>query len=152
MYQLRRTQLVKTDMETCWNFFSSPANLSKITPDYMGFHVRTEVPNTMYEGLIIAYTVSPVLGIPLKWVTEITHVKEHKFFVDEQRIGPYVMWHHEHHFEQTKDGILMTDIVSYELPFGPLGKLAHALFVKKQLNEIFAYRFKVVDELFKTMG
>ena len=148
MYQLKRTQLVKTDIATCWDFFSSPANLSKITPSYMGFDVLTEVPDRMYEGLMIEYRVRPLLGIPMKWITEITHVKDYQFFVDEQRMGPYKIWHHEHHFTETNDGIEMTDIVSYELPMGILGKIAHPLVVEKKLNEIFAHRFKVVDELF----
>jgi len=148
MYQLRRTQLVKTDMKTCWEFFMSPDNLQKITPAYMGFHVLTEQPAKAYEGLIIAYTIRPVMKIPIKWVTEIKYVHENQFFVDEQRKGPYAMWHHEHHFEQTEAGILMTDIVSYILPFGFLGKFAHWLFVKKQLEGIFDYRFKIVEELF----
>jgi ligand-binding SRPBCC domain-containing protein len=149
MYQLRRKQLVKTDIATCWDFFSSPANLSKITPTYMGFDVRSEVPERMYEGLMIEYRVRPLLGIPMKWVTEITHVKDYQFFVDEQRIGPYKLWHHEHHFMETPDGIEMTDIVSYELPFGVLGSMVNPFLVEKKLNEIFAHRFKVVDELFK---
>lgn len=148
MYQLKRTQFVKTDLETCWKFFSAPSNLQKITPDYMGFEVLTEVPNEMYEGLMISYTVRPLLGIPMNWVTEITHVKEGVFFVDEQRKGPYRMWHHEHHFKEVEGGVEMTDIVSYEVPFGIFGKLAHPLIVRKKLEEIFEYRFKVVDEIF----
>jgi ligand-binding SRPBCC domain-containing protein len=148
MYQFKREQLVKTDMETCWKFFSSPANLQRITPSYMGFDVLTEVPDTMYEGLMIAYRVRPLFGIPVEWITEITHVKENLFFVDEQRKGPYKIWHHEHHFRTTAEGILMTDIVTYELPFGILGKLVHPLLVKKKLEEIFDYRFKVVEEVF----
>jgi ligand-binding SRPBCC domain-containing protein len=111
--------------------------------------VRSEVPERMYEGLMIEYRVRPLLGIPMKWVTEITHVKDYQFFVDEQRIGPYKLWHHEHHFMETPDGIEMTDIVSYELPFGVLGSMVHPFLVEKKLNEIFAHRFKVVDELFK---
>lgn len=148
MYQLKRTQLVKTDLKTCWEFFSSPANLSVITPDYMRFRVLTEQPPVMYEGLMIAYKVSPVMGIPLGWITEITHVESGKYFVDEQRKGPYKIWHHEHHFEETPEGVLMTDVVSYTLPLGLLGKLAHAMFVRKQLEGIFEYRFKKVEELF----
>lgn len=148
MYQLKRTQFVNTDLETCWKFFSAPSNLQKITPDYMGFEVLTEVPDEMYEGLMISYTVRPLLGIPMNWVTEITHVKEGVFFVDEQRKGPYRMWHHEHHFKEVEGGVEMTDIVSYEVPFGIFGKLAHPLIVRKKLEEIFEYRFKVVDEIF----
>jgi len=148
MYQLKRTQFVKTDLETCWNFFSSPANLSKITPKYMGFDVLTEAPEQMYEGLMISYTVRPILGLPMNWVTEITHVKDKQFFVDEQRKGPYTIWHHEHHFKAVEGGVEMTDIVSYVVPFGILGKLAHPIIVQKKLQEIFAYRFKAVDEIF----
>jgi ligand-binding SRPBCC domain-containing protein len=149
MYQLKRQQIVSTDMETCWKFFSSPQNLAVITPAYMRFTVLTEQPEKVYEGLIIAYSVSPVLRIPLKWVTEIKYVKENRFFVDEQRKGPYSLWHHEHHFEQVEDGVLMTDIVSYSLPYGWIGRLAHRLFVKRQLEEVFDYRRKIVEEIFR---
>ena len=148
MYQLKRTQFAKTDLETCWKFFSAPANLQKITPSYMGFEVLTDVPDKMYEGLMISYTVRPLLGIPVNWVTEITHVKEGVFFVDEQRKGPYTIWHHEHHFKEVEGGVEMTDIVSYVVPFGVLGKLVHPFLVRKKLEEIFEYRFKVVDEIF----
>jgi ligand-binding SRPBCC domain-containing protein len=150
MYQLKRTQFVKTDLETCWDFFSSPDNLSKITPDYMGFDVLTDVPNKMYEGLIIAYRVRPLMNIPMKWVTEITHVKNLEFFVDEQRKGPYTMWHHEHHFKAVDGGVEMTDIVSYIVPFGWLGRLIHPIIVRKKLEEIFDYRFKVVEDMFNS--
>lgn len=148
MYQLKRTQLVKADLETCWKFFSAPANLQVITPDYMGFKVLTTVPDEMYSGLIVRYIVSPVLGIPLKWVTEITHVQDRAYFVDEQRKGPYSMWHHEHHFKEVEGGVEMTDIVSYIVPFGFIGRLAHRLFIRKQLEGIFDYRTKKVEELF----
>ena len=148
MHQFIRKQFVKTDLQTCWDFFSSPANLKRITPSYMGFDVKTEVPTHMYEGLIIAYTVKPLLGIPVEWVTEITHVKDKSFFVDEQRKGPYTMWHHEHHFKEVEGGVEMTDIVSYIIPFGFLGKLVEPFLVKPKLEEIFAYRFKIVEEVF----
>jgi ligand-binding SRPBCC domain-containing protein len=148
MYQLKRTQFVKTDLETCWKFFSAPANLQVITPDYMRFKVLTEVPDEMYHGLMISYKVSPVLRIPMNWVTEITYVKDKHYFVDEQRQGPYKLWHHEHHFKEVEGGVEMTDIVSYSLPFGFLGRFAHWLFVRKQLEAIFNYRVKKVDELF----
>lgn len=148
MHQFIRKQFVKTDLQTCWDFFSSPVNLKRITPDYMGFDVKTEVPAQMYEGLIIAYTVKPLFGIPVEWVTEITHVKDKAFFVDEQRKGPYTMWHHEHHFKEVEGGVEMTDIVSYILPLGFLGKLVQPFLVKPKLEEIFAYRFKIVEEVF----
>ena len=148
MHQFIRKQFVKTDLQTCWDFFSSPANLKRITPSYMGFDVKTEVPAQMYEGLIIAYKVKPVLGIPVEWVTEITHVKDKSFFVDEQRKGPYTMWHHEHHFKEVDGGVEMTDIVSYIIPLGLIGKMVHPFIVKPKLVEIFAYRFKIVEEVF----
>jgi ligand-binding SRPBCC domain-containing protein len=148
MHQFIRKQFVKTDLQTCWDFFSSPANLKRITPSYMGFDVKTEVPAQMYEGLIIAYKVKPVLGIPVEWVTEITHVKDKSFFVDEQRKGPYTMWHHEHHFKEVDGGVEMTDIVSYIIPLGIIGKMVHPFLVKPKLEEIFAYRFKIVEEVF----
>ena len=148
MYQLKTNQFVKTDMATCWDFFSDPKNLSKITPQSMGFIVRTELPDKMYEGLMIEYTVRPMLGIPMNWITEIKTVKNHSFFVDEQRKGPYRIWHHEHHFKEVEGGVEMTDIVSYELPLGFLGRLMHPILVKNKLKEIFDYRRQKVDELF----
>lgn len=148
MYQLKRKQLVKSDINTCWDFFSSPQNLKRITPPYMGFNIKFEMPEKMYEGLMIEYSVKPVLGIPMTWITEIKTVKDNLFFVDEQRKGPYKMWHHEHHFKEVDGGVEMTDIVSYEIPLGILGRLAHVLFVKKKLAEIFDFRIKMVDEIF----
>jgi ligand-binding SRPBCC domain-containing protein len=149
MYQLKRTQFVKADLETCWDFFSSPSNLKKITPKSMGFDVLVETPKDMYEGLMIEYRVRPLLGIPMRWITEITYVKDRNYFVDEQRKGPYKIWHHEHHFKAVEGGVEMTDIVSYEVPFGLLGRLVHPIIIRPKLEAIFAYRFKVVDELFK---
>lgn len=148
MHQLKRVQILKTDLNTAWNFFSSPKNLQVITPPYLGFEIKTELPETMYEGLFIMYKVSPLLGIKLDWVTEITHVKEPFYFVDEQRVGPYKIWHHEHHFEVVPEGIKMTDIVSYALPMGFLGDLLHPFLVAPKLQEIFDFRIKKVDELF----
>jgi len=146
MYQLKKTQFIKTDLKTAWDFFSSPGNLKKITPDYMGFDVKTELPDKMYEGLMIEYTVKPLLGIPMNWITEIKTVKELEFFVDEQRKGPYKIWHHEHHFKEVDGGVEMTDIVSYELPLGILGRIMHPFLVQKKLEEIFDFRFKAVEQ------
>jgi len=148
MYQLKRTQIVKTDLATCWDFFSSPHNLAKITPASMGFVVKTEIPEKMYEGLMIEYTVKPLLNIPMRWVTEIKTVRDHAFCVDEQRVGPYKIWHHEHHFKDLGGSVEMTDIVSYELPLGFLGRLMHGLVVRKKLDSIFALRFEAVEKLF----
>jgi ligand-binding SRPBCC domain-containing protein len=149
MYQLKRTQFIPASIEVCWDYFSSPHNLKEITPPSMGFVVRSEVPQKMYEGLMISYTVKPLLGILLNWVTEIKTVKQLEFFVDEQRIGPYKIWHHEHHFKQVDGGVEMTDIVTYVLPFGFLGRCLHPWLVRPKLEHIFSYRFKKVEEIFK---
>ena len=147
---IRKTQLLPISLEEAWNYFSSPKNLKEITPDYMDFQVHTPIEELegMYPGQMISYTVRPVLGLPLQWTTEITHVEDNKFFVDEQRVGPYTMWHHQHHFEEIEDGVLMTDIVHYMLPFGPLGWIARKLFVERQLEGIFSYRFEVCNKKF----
>jgi ligand-binding SRPBCC domain-containing protein len=148
MYSIQRSQLVKADIATLWSFFSDARNLAAITPSYMNFVITSPVPNTIYAGQIITYKVSPLLGIPLNWMTEITQVEKHIRFVDEQRIGPYKLWHHEHSFEQTPDGTIMTDTVHYALPFGILGRIAHSLFIKKQLKDIFDYRRDRIEELY----
>lgn len=148
IYTLTVTQQLPLSLTEAWNFFSSPKNLEKITPSHMGFRITSGEPGRMYTGQIITYKVSPIPGVKASWVTEITHVEENKFFIDEQRFGPYRMWHHEHRFEEVDGGILMTDKVSYKMPFGFLGHIAQALFVKKQLKGIFDYRVKVLDEQF----
>ena len=147
-FQFKRKQTINRPITEIWDFISSPKNLKTITPDYMGFDITSESPEKMYEGLIISYKVSPMLGIKTTWVTEITHIKEHEYFVDEQRVGPYKIWHHQHHLEKTENGTLMTDIVSYQPPFGFLGDIANSIIIKSKLNEIFNYRTKVLEELY----
>ena len=145
VYTLQTEQFIPISLAEAWDFFSSPANLAKITPAHMGFHIISKHHSEkMYAGQIIEYTVKPLLGIPLYWMTEITHVQEGSYFVDEQRFGPYVMWHHQHHFKEVTGGVMMTDIVHYKIPLGFLGDIAHWLFVKKQLKGIFDFRFKAV--------
>jgi ligand-binding SRPBCC domain-containing protein len=149
VYRIRDEQYIPARLDEVWDFISSPKNLQEITPDRLGFSIQTpDLPEEMYPGMMIAYKVSPVLGIKLNWLTEITHVEKGSYFVDEQRVGPYALWHHEHHIEEDKSGVKMTDIVTYRLPLGPLGVLAHKLFVKKQLKEIFAYRTLALEKKF----
>lgn len=149
IYQLYKEQKVPASIEEVWDFISSPKNLKKITPDYMGFDITSKhLPDKMYPGMIISYIVKPVLGIKTTWVTEITHVKENEFFVDEQRVGPYTIWHHQHRVEAIEGGTLMTDIVSYKPPFAILGRMANSLLIKDKLEEIFAYREKALIEIF----
>jgi ligand-binding SRPBCC domain-containing protein len=140
IYLLEASQYLNISMEEAWQFFSSPGNLSLITPSRMGFRITSGTPAVMYSGQIITYRVSPFWGFTTNWVTEITHVSPNRLFVDEQRIGPYRLWHHEHHFEKQDKGILMTDRVYYRLPFGFLGQIVHALFVRRQLENIFLFR------------
>lgn len=148
-YQLHRNQQLYTDLESAWAFFSSAHNLSKITPEEMNFRVLSAPDeNQIYEGMIIDYKVSPLLGISMKWKTEIIKVEPLKCFVDFQKKGLYKLWHHLHEFEENKNGVLMTDTVDYELPFGILGDWAHNLIIEKKLNKIFEYRNKVLDEKF----
>lgn len=149
IYRLIRMQHIPATVSEVWDFFSNPTNLANITPEYMKF-VVTSPPHEgdIYPGQIITYKVSPLLGIPLSWMTEITHVVPGKIFVDEQHQGPYSLWHHQHLFEPDGNGTLMTDIVHYKLPLGPLGALAKALFVGRQLESIFDYRKKVVEDKF----
>jgi len=148
IYTLEVTQFLKISLFEAWGFFSSPGNLAKITPERMGFEITSGTPAKMYPGQIITYKVSPFSGIKTNWVTEITHVAESRFFVDEQRFGPYQMWHHEHHFEVQDNGVLMTDRVSYKLPFGFLGRIVHSLFVKNQLKQIFVFREDCLEKMF----
>ena len=149
VYSLKTVQRLPISMEQAWEFFSRPQNLKNITPSNLGFQILSKHHGeVMYPGQIIEYTVKPVLGIPLYWMTEITHVNDGRYFVDEQRYGPYSMWHHQHHFEVIEGGVKMTDIVHYKLPLWVLGDIANSLFVRSQLRQIFDFRFKKAAELF----
>lgn len=151
LYQLNSRQYLPITQNEAWAFLSSPANLKVITPDHMGFHILNGADRKMFPGQIIQYKVSPIAGITTKWVTEITHVKEGEYFVDEQRFGPYALWHHKHFIKPIPGGVEMEDVIDYKLPFGFLGQLTHPILVKKQLKKIFAYREKKLEELFGRM-
>jgi ligand-binding SRPBCC domain-containing protein len=149
IYTFNQTQTIPSTIEKVWDFISSPGNLKNITPEYMGFDIMTKnLPEKMYAGMIISYKVSPFMGIKMTWVTEITQVAEMNYFVDEQRIGPYKMWHHQHLLEPVDGGVLMTDIIDYQPPLGFLGAIANQLLIKQQLNEIFTFRTKKLEEYF----
>jgi len=148
IHQLYREQVIPTKLETAWEFISSPRNLDKITPDDMPFEIITDVPDTMYNGLLIEYRVGvPFIG-KQTWLTELKHIQEHHSFVDEQRIGPYKLWYHYHEITEVEGGIRFIDRVTYVLPFGPFGEIAHGLFVKKQLKDIFDYRKEAMLKAF----
>ena len=150
LYRLHTIQDLPISKDQAWDFVSDPKNLKTITPDYMGFNILSGADRKMFPGQIIQYIVTPVAGIPTKWVTEITHVKEGEYFVDEQRFGPYALWHHKHFIESIPGGVRMEDIVDYKLPFGVLGQLVHPILVKPKLKEIFEYRKQKLIELFGT--
>ena len=149
IYNVTEKQFIPSTVEEVWSFISSPANLKLITPDYLGFEILTpEIPEQMYPGLIIAYKVSPVFGIKLTWVTEIKHLKEGEYFVDEQLVGPYKLWHHQHLITSVPGGVMMTDIVYYQPPFGILGRIANRFAIRRQLRAIFDFRRKRIVEIF----
>lgn len=150
-YNVKSVQKLPITLEEAWSFFSSPKNLDKITPDQMSFVITNNPENKIYQGQIITYKVAPLLGIKMNWMTEITCVRDKKYFIDEQRFGPYALWHHRHSFQEIDGGVLMEDEVNYKLPLGILGTLAHALFVKRQLKDVFEYRRLKLIELFGEM-
>lgn len=148
IYKLKREQEIPVTIDHAWDFFSNPRNLLLITPPRLGFVIKSDLPEKIYPGMIAMYTVTPFMTIPVNWVTEITHVARPNLFVDEQRFGPYRMWHHEHMFRETPGGVEVTDLIHYALPLGPLGRIAHELFVKRQLNEIFEFRKQYLEKKF----
>jgi ligand-binding SRPBCC domain-containing protein len=149
VYSIKVIQRIPVSLNQAWDFFSKPDNLKDITPSTLGFTIISKHNGEkMYPGQIIEYKVKPLLGIPVYWMTEITHVAKEKFFVDEQRYGPYSLWHHQHHFKELTNGVEMTDIVHYKIPFWFLGDIANVLFIKNKLKEIFDYRFKIVEDKF----
>lgn len=148
LHCLKRTQSLPIGLPEAWTFFSNPANLGRITPDWLAFSLTCPPLSVMYAGQILTYTIRPFPGLLLRWVTEITHAREPFFFVDEQRIGPYRFWHHQHIFQETKGGVEMSDIVHYALPLGPIGNLIHAVWVRRRLHGIFDYRREILADIF----
>lgn len=148
IYRLESKQNLPISKEKAWEFLSNPKNLKTITPEYMSFDIISGADRPMFAGQIIQYIVTPLLGIKTKWVTEITHVVEGEYFVDEQRFGPYALWHHKHFIKEIPGGVEMEDIIDYKVPMGILGQLVHPFIVKPKLNEIFEYRRKKLIELF----
>jgi ligand-binding SRPBCC domain-containing protein len=148
MKQLISEQFLPISIEEAWSFFSNPANLNEITPESMSFKILTELPDKVHEGLVIKYTVSPMLNIPLTWVTRINMVNEPFCFMDEQLKGPYKIWKHEHHFKAVDGGVMMKDILNYDIGKGFLGKIAGSLFVHNKVKGIFTYRKAKLEKLF----
>ena len=150
IYTLHKSQKLPITLEEAWAFLSNPKNLKIITPDYMSFDILSTIDRPLYTGQIIQYNVTPLLGIKTKWVSEITHIEENKYFVDEQLYGPYALWHHKHFVKEIEGGVLLEDIIDYNVPLGRIGQLVHPLLVKPKLEEIFKYRQKKLTALFGT--
>ncbi len=150
IHTIKTTQLLKSDIDTVWNFMSSPENLALITPKYMGFTILSDKADIkkMYPGQIIEYYVTPIMGIKMNWVTEITHVAHHQYFVDEQRLGPYAFWHHKHFLKEVPGGVEMTDLLHYKVPFGFIGKIINTLLIRNKIKNIFDYRYNKLEDLF----
>jgi len=148
IYTKHTKQNLPITLEEAWNFLSDPKNLQTITPDHMGFEIQSGADRPMFPGQIIQYKVSPVAGIKMGWVTEITQVKYLEYFVDEQRFGPYALWHHKHFIKEIPGGVEMEDIVDYKVPMGILGQLVHPFLVEPKLREIFEYREQKLQKLF----
>lgn len=150
IFNLTRKQFLPINLSEAWNFFSTPHNLAKITPAHMGFKILyISGGEKTYAGQIIRYHVNVLPGIKVHWVTEITQVQELNYFIDEQRFGPYALWHHQHHFKEVPGGVEMTDEVNYAIPLGWLGQLAHVLFVGREVNRIFDHRYQTLELFFK---
>lgn len=151
IYHFHQKQFVNADIDRVWDFFSSPRNLNEITPPFMNFEIL-EVTGSekMFNGQLIKYKVNPFPFYRVKWITEITDVQPKTFFADNQKKGPFSLWHHEHKFTEVNGGVEMEDHVSYAVPFGFIGRIANSVAVSKQVNGIFEYRRKRVDILFPT--
>lgn len=150
IYTLETIQTIPADLDSVWAYFATPRNLNEMTPPDMAFEFVRGGDEPMYAGQVIEYRVTIVPGVRVRWLTQITHVRERSYFIDEQRVGPYRLWVHEHRFEPVEGGVRMTDRVTYALPFGPLGILAHAAFVRRRLEAIFDFRRRKVMEVFQT--
>lgn len=151
IHTLQTRQRLPISLEVAWAFFSRPENLRLITPPWLDFRITNAVPEAMYPGTIITYTVRPLLGIPMPWTTEITHLDAPHYFADEQRFGPYRMWHHKHFFREVEQGVEVEDLVHYALPFGPLGSLVQPWLVRPRIESIFRYRYQALEQRFGPM-
>ncbi|WP_438973648.1 SRPBCC family protein [Polaribacter sp.] len=148
IYTLHKSQKLPISLDKAWQFLSDPKNLKTITPAYMSFDILSKIDRPLYTGQIIQYHVTPLLGIKTKWVSEITHIQEKEYFVDEQMYGPYALWHHKHFVKEIEGGVLLEDIIDYKVPLGILGQIVHPFLVQPKLEEIFKYRQEKLTELF----
>lgn len=152
LYTLEQRRVIPATLDEVWAFFSDPHNLARLTPPALNLVVPADTPHEIHGGMIITYRIRAIAGLPMTWVTEISQVDAGRLFVDELRFGPYRFWHHQHHFREVAGGVEVRDLVHYAMPLGPLGGLVHALMVKAQLREIFAFRAQAIERLFGPDG
>jgi ligand-binding SRPBCC domain-containing protein len=148
VYRINRDQTVPASLDAVWDYFSKPENLNELTPPDLNFEIVYKDSNTMFQGQLIEYMVQFIPLFRSRWLTEITHVEDLAYFVDEQRIGPYRFWYHEHLFRPVENGTQIIDQVTYQLPFGPIGELAHLIWIKPRLEKIFDYREHQITAIF----
>ena len=148
IYNLSSKQNLPITLDEAWEFLSNPTNLKKITPEYMGFIIKSGADRPLFAGQIIQYIVTPILGIKTQWVSEITHVEYKKYFVDVQLYGPYALWHHKHFLREIPGGVEVEDVIDYKIPLGFIGQLVHPFLVAPKIKEIFAHREKKLIEIF----
>lgn len=148
MYRLSNTQKLPISLDEAWEFLSNPTQLENITTDELSFQKLHDIPDKMYEGMLMQLRLKPFLGIPIDWLTEITHIKEKEYFIDEQRVGPFRFWHHEHRVLPIEGGVEIQDTVHYVMPFSIFGRFVHWLFLRKQVENIFIYREETMEKVF----
>lgn len=150
VYQLKRKQQLNIDLNQAWKFFSNPINLNEITPKDMNFKICWEVPHSIHSGQMILYKISPFFNFEINWLTEITHYQDKKFFVDNQVKGPYKLWHHQHRFTENDQGVLMVDIITYEVSLGIIGEIFRQIYIRKKIESIFDFRLDFLEKKFNT--
>ena len=147
LHRIHRRQVIPTSILEAWEFFSTPVNLSKITPPWLNLTVISDIPRSMHSGMIISYRITPLPCMSTPWVSEITHVEAPIYFVDEQRLGPFRFWHHQHLFKEVDRDVEMQDIVNYAMPLGPIGEMVHAISLRKKVEAIFDFRQKALEQI-----
>jgi ligand-binding SRPBCC domain-containing protein len=147
LYQLERTQILPVSQNQAWQFFSQPRNLPDITPPWLGFRITCSADENLHAGQVFSYRLKPIFGIPATWISEITHVHEPDYFIDEQRFGPYRFWHHRHIFKPVDSGTLIHDVVHYAIGWGMFGQWVQRLIVAPRLERIFNYRQEKLEQI-----
>jgi ligand-binding SRPBCC domain-containing protein len=147
LHRIHRRQVIPISIIEAWKFFSNPVNLSRITPPWLNLTVISDIPRSMHSGMIISYRITPLIRVPTLWISEITHVNMPTYFVDEQRLGPFRFWHHQHLFKEVGRNVEMQDLVNYVMPLGPIGEMVHTISMRKKVEAIFDFRQKALERI-----